>query len=341
MAADSAVQVTLWTDAARAATAAAVLARMGERVRPIGVGGPRVAAVTELATRWGCLYRDDFRQLVVERPSPFVLVASLEALEPTDLLAATGQGGTVVTLDPAAADLQALATLTGASAGAFRSLRSAGAGDAGRIVVVPAFSQCPGFVRAADPIAAIGGRRMVAHQSVGPAACGSLFARLFDGWRTVLRFADMPESVDAALVGTSSREAVPQELGDLTGAMTAHGRMPDGSAAVLHAADCAAAARRCLHALGDEGELRVSDGGYSLWHLDGRVLDQHAPGATVDYAELVARHWQRLLGRPTPPDEASLHADGAAAALACCLACLLSARTGQPESPWRALQMNR
>lgn len=324
----TAVEATIWTDAARAATAASVLERMSGRVRAIGVGGPRAQAVAELARSLDTTRHDELRQLVVDRPARFLLLCAMEAVDLADLQSALAQGTTVLALEPPAVHLQDLAALRG----------SAAATTGGRVVIAPAFAQSPGYVSAAEPMEAIGERRLVACESVGRPAHGSLVARLFDAWRTLLRFVTTPASVDAALVGGGLADVTPRALRTLTGALTVHARTPDGSAAVIHVADRAGRPRRALHVLGDAGELRVSDGGYSLHQLDGTVLDEDRPGAEVDHPELVAHQWRRLLDRPAA-DELPGHRD--THALACQIACLLSARTGEPESPLRVLEMNR
>lgn len=337
-----AVELTIWTDGPRAPTVAAILERMHPHVTPIGVGGPppeATGAADELAATLSCHRRDDLRQLIVERPPAFLLLATMRSVDSADLLAATAQGTTVLLLEPAAAELQQLAPLKSQSTGRGRSEKNGAAGHMtmpARIAYLPDFRQCPGFLSAAEPFEAIGDRRVVSFQNTGPMAEGSLFARLFDAWRTVLHFTEQPESIAAALVGP---DVVPDRLRGLAGAFAAQARMPDGSAAVVHVADQAAQTERRLHVLGDAGELHVSDGGYGLWQLDGTVLDQDHPGARLDYPELVARQWQRLIDRPTVSPQEPPHIDSLA--LACCLACLLSARTAQPESPGRVLEMNR
>src|SRR5690606_28997376 len=124
----------------------------------------------------------------------------------------------------------------------------------------------------------------------------------------------------------------------------AHARMPDGSSAVLQISDRAADERRYLHVLGQSAELRITDTGYDLRHADGSVVDRSEPAPTgIPFVDLIASQWRPLLSRP---DLASPAATGTPPhrdpdALACCLACLLSARTGQPESPRKLLEMGR
>ncbi len=333
-------ELLIWTDGPRTEAAEALLEPMRSQIKPIGVGGPRVTGVDQLAKALDCPRRDDLRQLIVELPAQFLLLASMQDVEPADIAAALAAGTTVLALEPVATDLQGLEAVKPKPKHKLETrAKSEVSNDVispGRLVFVPSFQQCPGFLHAAEPYEALGDRRVVSYRSAGPAAHGSLFARLFDGCARSLRFTETPTSVDAALVGP---EQVPDQLRELGGAMAIQARMPNGSAAVLYVADHAALTERSLHILGDKGELRISDGGYGLWQVDGTPLDQDEPGRTMTHPELVSHQWRRLIDRPAGDTEISPYAD--ASALACCLACLLSARTAQPESPERVLQMNR
>lgn len=325
-------EVTIWTDAIAAPTVSALLDVMGSAVRPISVGGPRVTEVDRLARSLGTQRLDDLRKLLVDHPAAYLLLATMHNVTAEELTTALGQGTTVLALEPVAADLQELDAL------APRRGKPGVPAASGRIIHAPAFRQSPGFLSAAEPYDVLGTPRLIGVQSLGAAGTGSLFARLFDAWHTVLGFAELPESIDASLVGPAG--APPDELRAVSGRIGAHARMTDGSAAVLQVADQGGQTRRSLDVLGETGQLAVSDAGYDLRHADGTPVDHAERRVTVSHADLIATQWRRLLDRPTPSTpEASPDVD--ANALACCLACLLSARTAQPENPRKLLQMSR
>lgn len=343
MAADEttlAPEVTIWADASGAAAAMAVLDRMGSAVRPIGVGGPRVAAVDDLATRLDCPRDDDLRKLLVDRPATFLLLATMQSASVADVLAALRQDTLVLALEPVVQEMRELTQLHRASHD-----RGGDAGfGIGRVIPVPAFEASPGYQSAAEPREALGEPRTVHYESLGTAIEGSLYARLLDAWRTVLAFGAMPVTVDAALAGFDDAltgGASPESLRDLTGALTAHARMDDGSSALLHVANHTGQSRRALHVLGRDGQLRVDDVSYHLHQITGKLLDEAQPETGASFADLVAWQWRRLIDRLNGvlPDPASPSQESDA--LACCLACLLSIRTGQPESPAKLAEMGR
>jgi hypothetical protein len=89
--------------------------------------------------------------------------------------------------------------------------------------------------------------------------------------------------------------------------------------------------------IGDDGELSVNDTTYVLTANDGREVDRSPQSAeSPGYADLIAQQWRRLLSRMEVPRSDTTYD---AEALACTLACLLSARTSEPESPHRVLEM--
>src|SRR5690606_19633230 len=126
----------------------------------------------------------------------------------------------VLTLEPIAADLQSLDALA-----ARRSAKPSEPGrppapTTGAIIHAPAFRLSPGFLSAADPYDVLGGRRSIGYESVGQPGTGSLFARLLDAWQTILAFVDLPESIDASLIGPTVDP--PDDLRDMVGQLTAH-----------------------------------------------------------------------------------------------------------------------
>lgn len=313
-------EVTVWTDTGHVELVHTVLDLMGSAIRPIGVGGPRNAAVDRLAKIFNCTRLDDPRQLLVERPATFLLVATTESIDHEHICGAANGGTVVLTMEPLATELSQLLALRFV---------------ARNIIRVPGFMYSPGAVRATDPREEIGTRRTMAYFSYVPSQVGSLFGRLLEAWTAMLWFGPLPETIDASLTG--SRTSIPENLSDITGVVSAHARMASDSAAVIHVADRAGHFGRCLHVLGADGQLCITDGGYQLSDRHGNEMDRAGQNEQVmGTADLVAVQWQALLDRTDLKRPEVAETD----ALACCLACLLSARTGQPESPQSILQMS-
>ncbi len=322
-----AAEVTIWTDGPRAAAVGDVIELMGGQVKPIGVGGPRVAEVDELARRCDCRRDDDFRKMLIDRPASYVVLATMDEATCDDLTYAAEQSSTILAIEPPATTGDDLDTLVSAM-------------DAGaqRIVPMPAFVATPGWTRAADPRETLGSPRSLVFDTCGRLSETSLFARLLDAWQTLMHFTGMPQSIDAALAGPITD--VPRDLRGMTGSITAHARLTDGASAVIRATDRAGVSRRLLHVISDAADLQVRDADYELHDATGTLIDEHRPKlARTGLADLIAAQWQRLIERR---GDASTWPHGLDAdALACCQACLLSAKTGTPEDPGKLLRMRR
>ena len=325
-------EVIVWTDGPRCALVAAALDLMGNAVTVRGVGGPRVAEVDELARRLSCVREDDLRKLVVDHHDAAYLVVADGAFEDVADVAAAAEAGVVVLeLEPVAADADALALV-----------REPRGGRRIELEPVPAFMEGPGWTSAADPREPLGAPHTLVIDHVGRTDELTLFARLLDAWRTVLRFVPMPQSVDAQLSVPPDRSPgrAPRNPRGITGSITAHARIDAKAAVVLHVSDQAAAARRRLHVLGAGGELLVRDTDYALYDRAGALIDEHRPKLRQEsVADLIAHHWRRVMERPPGPPTVAPTA--AAEALACCQACLLSARTGAPEDPRKLMALGR
>lgn len=326
-------EVSVWSDGRSAHTLARLIDLMGASVNPIGIGGPRPSELKPLAEAADAQASDDLRKLIVDHPSAYLLLATMEQVGPGELAMAAQQHTTILALEPPAADLQTLASLrqrprSRAGATATCPLDS--------IVHVPAFLASPGFLSAAEPYDVLGADRVVQIASLGGRGEGSLFARLYDLWHTVLELVAMPVSIDASLIDPSGQ--VPDDLRDIAGRVAGHARVAEGGAVAFLAADTASAAGRSMHVLGDGGRLRVDDASYELRDGEGQLLDEQPVAGVADFVELIAQQWGRLLdGRTAVPGQGEHHA----AALACCLATLLSARTAEPENPRKLLELNR
>lgn len=314
-------EATIWTDAQHAPVVAALLNLMGSALKPLGVGGPPVAAVSQLAKDLGCDVHDDLRKMCIDRPAAYLLLASHQGVTPDDLHALADQGTTVLSLEPIASDLQGLSA----------------SDSLGKILLVPVFNQSPGYLAAADPNDLLGDRRLVSFASNGRPEHGSLFTRLYDAWLTVMGYTLLPETIDASLVGPHDES--PATLTEMTGSLAVHARMPGIQSALLEVSDCAAVTGRVLRVQGDGASLQITDTAYTLHNPAGEVLDQTTSnGAPASFTDMLAHQWRRLLDSPAG-SRTSMHTQQRRDAMACCLACLLSIRTGQPESPGKILEM--
>ena len=340
--AEHAYETTLWTDARSLPTVQAIVSAMGQAVRIIGVGGPRQTPIKALADTLGAGFDDDLRRLMIDKPSTYLLLATMNHVDPLVINSALKQGCTILALEPIAADFRELE-----QSGLFarqpedRSLDQ----QTGHYVHCPAFTQSPGWLRAADPQIVLDGVQGAAYLCTTRQGEGSLFARLHEAWRMLLDLMQLPESIDCSIL-QPDRAADPS-LRHLNGQVSIHARLPDQSSAILQlhetpASNAAAPCDRQLQLIGERGRLRVTDRAYELFDHQGALLDEAiATTAPPTFAATVVHHWQQLIDRPSlanpPRRDRALHE---ASALACCLACLLSARTGTAESPGKLLAVN-
>jgi hypothetical protein len=329
-------EVTLWTDAGGAAQAGHILDLMGSSVRPIGIGGPRVTEIDRLAEQLDCPRYDDLRQMLIDWPATFLLLAGREPVQRADLSPAARHDTLVLSLEPL--DEQFASDQgPGIAASKPPSRQTPGPTDDGPITLyAPQFTRGPGWISAADPTEAIGPAQAVHLLSFGAADQCSLFARLFDAWYTLLAVAPMPDTIDASLTGPLTD--APENLRGLTGHLSAHARLPRRASAVIQVSDQAGRHERTLHAVGERGIVRIGDLRYELTDPSGRTIDQGGqPNASGTFADLVVDQWRRTLDRMDAVEDVDPKL--AAQALACCQASLLSCRTGQAESPGKLLAL--
>lgn len=358
--------VKIWTDADHASLIRAVLDRMGDQVKPVGLGGPRLGQIDTLRRELDCPPQDDARKLLADQPADFLLLGTLTGVTRPDLEMAQEQGAMILALEPTAGDFDGLIGVTpfkslskknekrGTKTAAIRgqpteinTLPLRGAGDVqttgvDRATWLPAFERSPGWTRATEPTEVLGQIRLISFGSFGQTQDSSLFAHLFGAWQFVIRLVGMPETIDASLVGPLGE--IPTHPRAMTGHLAAHARMSHECAAVLRVSDRAGDYERRLHVVGEGGQLRADDWCYALDDPTGRCLDESdaelAHPTAQDLAQLIAMQWRQQLDPPAPsPVKPPRHDDSHT--LACCLACLLSARTGQPESPQKLLGMHR
>ena len=326
------LEAIIWTDAAKTPLVRDVLDRMGSAVQPIAVGGPSSGDVVRLAGHLDCAGGDDLRKLIIDQPAAFVLLATAARVDATAVAPALDQGSTVLALEPVTAGFDDLVALAGGPNG--MPIGTTGRG----LVASPAmFLRCPGWMAVADPIDVLSTPRVIQFTNIGAAKERSLFARFYEAWEVVLRFGQLPQTVDASVTGPLAH--LPEDVRALTGHLTAHARFDDAAAALVVASDAVGKSTRTLTLTGDEAHLRVDDMSYELHDASGKQLDGHRRAdAPCEFADLVAYDWTRLIDRGSAAPTTASRTDHV---LACCVACLLSARTGQVESPAKILAMQR
>ncbi len=315
----TAPEFVIWADAARVPLVRTVLDLMGAAVQPLGVGSPRpqTAAAMELARDLDCVFEDDLRKLLVEKPSAYLLLASAAGLGAEELRLAQEHDTIVLAVEPISASLDA----------------PLGPG----VRRLPDFRQGVGWRSAAEPTDVLGALRAASYWSLGAGEV-SLFARLAEAWTLLLSFVPhpgVPSTITAALTGSAASGI--ESLRGVGGSLSLQTILGDHCAATMLVSDRAGSAERRLTLVGEGGRLRVDDLSYTLYDASGRIVDQCSPQGVADFADLVAQDWRRLIDQGNRLEERGEPQESAV--LACCLTTLLAARTRQPESPAAVLRM--
>lgn len=301
-------------------------------------GSPLKGQSGAVATALGVPTADDLRIALANEPADLAWIAAAgsfgaEAADDTAAVqAASARGLKVATLEPIPASALDLAAGGWASSGGIRPV------DAIRFLPLARLSAS--FREAAEVLEPFGPIRAMSLESWCAPADGSLGARLFGAMELVLSLMGEPETIDAQYVGPAHGRgvhALPGEtLRDLHGDMTANLRFADGRAVALALSDNAGRWNRTVTLLGPGGRLRIFDDGFEWIGPGGEKVDESRPArrsrgaATPPHAVLaIAESLNRLLD-PSVPEPAPLDY---AAILAMGQAALLSARTGQCESP--------
>lgn len=337
------VPTVAWLEPGQAPLVKAVADRAGLTL--IGAGSPSRGQTGGVAAELSCRPVDDLRTVL----NTASVDGSADASVKLVWIVAPGEFGS----DPAGDDAR---SLLGARA---RSLRVAccepippnaldltGSGwsdataspaaEALRFVPLTRFS-AP-FREAGEVLANLGAVRTVAVESwAGPGEC-SLGALLFSAMELLHAVMGEPESIDAAYVGSKSiagLHSLPGEsLRSLSGDLTANIRYSGGRAAALVLSDRAGRWNRTTTLVGEAGRLRIYDDGFELIDSSGKKVDEMRrsgrASAAVSHAvaamsDALARLTDPAIPDTGPTDLLSILSVGQAT--------LLSARTGQAESP--------
>jgi predicted dehydrogenase len=296
----------------------------GRVAAELAVGPPPPRALDDLRAALAGADADLF--LIAD---PGTLGASGADEDAAAILAAHARGVRVATLEPIPANTTDLAA-------------PAWTDGAPRAIDVPVFAPLwPPSLPPAEVLGHAGPVRTLALEWWGRPGEGSLAARLFGAMELILRLLGEPESIDAAYVAPGPARgvhALPGEsLRGLTGDLTGNLRFSDGRCATIAISDHASRWGRALSLLGPGGRVRVEDHAWAWFDREGRRIDelkhrssprQPAEDQPPIAAGALAASLNQLLG-PVPQAPRS----DPVVVLALCHAALLSARTGQCESP--------
>lgn len=307
----------------------------------VGAGSSVKGQSGAMAASLGCDVVDDLRAALASAQCDAILLASLGdfALSPAGqdahaVMAAHARGVRVLSLEPVPSSAMDLV-------GHGWTLEEHGQSPARTIRFLGLPRLCRVMRDAHEPLASMGRPRSLHIESYAGPAAGSLASRLFAATDFMLSILGEPESVDAAYVGAAVgqgvRSAPAQSLANLEGDLSVVCRFPDGRAASICASNQAGRWSFSATLLGEQGRLRLYDDGFEWVGIDGMTKDElrirrgSKGAAEIDSRALtaLAESVARLLDLRVPDDgPAPLES-----ILCVAQAMLLSARTGQPESP--------
>lgn len=306
----------------------------------IAAGSPARGSSAAVASECGGEPFDDLRAAIAETRAELVLLATASGVAQADpasdrrtLAAARARGVRIASFEPIPSSVTELAS------GWLRSEDGPPASDALRFIGLTRRSRP--FRDAAEVFAEFGQPRVVQVEAWCRSAESSLASRLIAAIDTTLGVLGEPESIDAVYVGPALAQGVHAlpgaSLQDLHGDLIATLRYADGRAATIAASDAAARWNTTTTLLSEQGRLRLYDDGFEWIGPAGQKRDQLrlkkiGRGESAQAAmgvHAVADELSRLLDPSIPDDGPS----NVAALLCVAQAALLSARTGQPESP--------
>jgi len=310
-------------------------------LRVVAAGSPARGQTGGVAEQLGGAPIGDLRTMLATTDAGLILIAAPESFgagpDPADagaIRAAHARGVKIATLEPIPA-----AALDLASGGWTES--GLGPRPVDVIRFCPLARLSAPFRAAAEVLAGFGHIRMMQVESWSVPAEGSLGARLYGAMELVLSLLGEPELIDAAYVARGHGKGVHslpgESLRGLDGDLTANLRFADGRAAGLAVSNQAGRWNRTTTLVGPAGRLRIFDDGFEWIAPDGAKTDElrsparkrgaepAVPLSAAALADALARLLDPAIPDPGPTDHATVLAMGQAA--------LLSARTGQAESP--------
>jgi hypothetical protein len=307
----------------------------------VAAGSPLRGQSSAVAGAFGALAIDDLRAMLLSVEADLILIATAGSFasgprgDDVEAVLAAGQRGIrVATLDPVPASALDLASARwGIPVGAGRPAIEV-------IRPIPLMRMGRTLRNAADVLESFGHFRLLSIECWSRASEASLGAQIYSAMDALLWLMGEPETIDAAYVspiqGTGVHMLPGETLRDLHGDLSATMRFADGRTASLVLSDQGGRWNRAATLVGPSGRLRLFDDGFEWLSPGGEKIDHARPAsaergaAPTDHAlGALADALSRLLDSATPDAGPTDHA----AVLAMGQAALLSARTGQAESP--------
>ena len=332
-------RVIVWLDRLQVDLIAAVARQAKFSI--VGAGSPAKGQSGSVAASLGCPVVDDLRAALASAECDAILLASLGdfALSPTRqdagaVRASHARGVRVITLEPVPPSAMDLS-----GQGWTHEEHGQCPANLIRFVGLPRLSRV--MRDAHEPLTSVGLPRTLHIESYAGATTCSLASRLFAATDLMISLLGEPETVDAAYVGAAVgqgvRSAPPQSLANLDGDLSVTCRFPDGRAATLSASNQGGRWSFAATLLGEQGRLRLYDDGFEWIGVDGQKCDElrirrgtrSANEIDTRAATALAESLARLLDTSLP-DDGPVPLESI---LCVAQAVLLSARTGQPESP--------
>ena len=221
-----------------------------------------------------------------------------------------------------------------------------GEADRAPVRFVPRFASLPAFHDARDALETFESVRAVSFAARCAPPHGTLAARLLDAMLAVHAVLGVPESVDAAVIthqhSAGIHRAPPESLGALRGDLTANLRFASSRCATLALSDRAGRWFRGMTLVGSHGCVRIDDDGFESIDTGGTTIDSSSDAPETDSTEdpavcAVSREIERALDpHASRPDQQDMRE-----VLSMCQSAILSARTGEPESPSTILRLSR
>ncbi len=337
-------------------------------VASVGDASATRGRAADLATTFDAAPVDDLRRALSTSDLDLVLLGAAVGTEYAPVLKeCVDRGVRVVSLEPLPAGV--LEVLAPAAEGGFGPGADNGMGlslgpepqdepapdpttAAEWAVFVPLARHAAVVRNAVEVIQQLGTLRMVSVQTYSGTGQGSLGARIFDAIELITWLLGQPETIDAALVPATSipaSAAAPAgapTLRGLEGDLTATLRYSGGAAGSIVASSRAGRWSRTITLVGEHGRVRIYDDGLEWINAQGAVVeasrDAHRiRGASqVEPSQLAAvRVISEQVLRLLDPARAASPPSNILSVLATAGAALLSARTGQGESPDVMLRM--
>lgn len=300
-----------------------------------GAGCPDPARTGQVASALGCEPVDDLRQalctfdadlMLLGDPGTFGEQASDADLE--SLRAAHARNLCVATIEPIPATAAGFAGTGFAEAlhqGVLGSLAS----------FAPVTRYRPIINELASVLETFAPLRSCSINSAGPAALGSLGARLFDTLDLVRWLVGVPSIIEAAYISPSAGRGMHplpgHTLRDLHGEITMNLRFSDGRCAAIYLSDQLARTTLNMSLIGHEGHIALDARGFVWTNAAGETVDTHTREASeTDMGRLALQTQLNDLCSGVLPTRPPIDYS---AVLSMTHAALLSTRTGQGESP--------